>query len=1281
MTLSFVRLTRHSFPSPQKSIPSLVGSSRRIALTAAAVLPLLTVSAWSAEPTAQTDLASIVVTPLAPQAKASASDWRTIYDYSGGSVLPPGTRITATGKWIEPRVREDKSGVTFSFPDLPAQPQAAQDLNVAFAVETPLANYPTRGTIHYTALEDQIATNRLIEWPPFRLTTAEYGPKPLADQWHGYASADGTNVPVQSKGDNTLIFTTGGPSQLTATLNGQDVSDLLARGGQSLSAFMPKPGAMLLPGLALRGAFTQQPNDKGDWFAVNSFKIEQLRPPLELSSVAAVDLRVPGMEPIRATIEITDDKNDSKGYLLRDALVSPGTYRLYWDGIDQKQSQPKNTSWIAAGSYSFRLTTNKTNVSYAGEINNSAPKFNRKTYGMVNCTSLAMTPPGTTLHPDWTPGSAPDERKLDPTDSVQLDCVSYDACYGQWVGADGTVFSTKTGGIHQQHGRGMAITPPDPEDPTNTQKQFYFVSRPGLNGDIIMSYSLPTPLQAPMPKILTSPDWNRPPEAFLPFRFEIGRLPYMAGPQKYLFFQMSKDAKDLHAEWIFRNVRLYEEGQPDPGPMMFDATLFTPRLRQQQQTSKTPVALEGVSIEDNGNSVHVKNSGSLNYPINYTITPHTILAFDLDVIDHSGVGTTGNGIGVDVQSVDLFPGNQWRYMNFTATVDPGRFGIYEPALGAYCYPFYAPNTLYTDSVPLPPREAFRGPDTPFLWQPGFYGVNVSEDGRLLFACNNADNRLEVRDISSDGSAIAKIPINYPMFAAFAPDGADGAPSGSRYIYITSPKEGIVRITWKTADNTFGPPMRLTPASKFAYPRGIAYDAVSDRIFVCDTFNLDRSQVANQIAVIDPQSGEVLSRFGKRGGVNPSTGGAISDDVFTCPLNIAADSKGALWINDYYSCEVRKYDFKAASNTFTLERRVLGTNTTNTSHFYWMPGDPPTRVWTFADFLTRVDADLDSDGRFVNPRTTSAVYNPLAVADTLRPYAHFQKVGKHSYAVLYSDVYEQVNDGWVPRFQFGTNAGRAARDAGLLAQPGQPPTDLDKAIAASGDTKWEQRPWAWSDLDGDGKMEYSDANPEFQIAFNSSINFNLYIPRTGCLRATDGAFVCPAKGGLAIIPAKNLNGKTVYSWENAKLLPLENGDFSDVLAQDGRFYGLRCSTERHDMGDNVISNVSCFDESGKLLWTRDQNDYSLMCLQSLGDNMISIMDRGGWSTEGPVFIRTGDGDLVSQIFCQEAGDCWSNGALRSDRDTAYIGMVQAYKVTGLSTVKTAVVNATLPAAGP
>ena len=62
------------------------------------------------------------------------------------------------------------------------------------------------------------------------------------------------------------------------------------------------------------------------------------------------------------------------------------------------------------------------------------------------------------------------------------------------------------------------------------------------------------------------------------------------------------------------------------------------------------------------------------------------------------------------------------------------------------------------------------------------------------------------------------------------------------------------------------------------------------------------------------------------------------------------------------------------------------------------------------------------------------------------------------------------------------------------------------------------------------------------------------------------------------------------------------------------------------------------------------------------------------------IRTKDGDLVSQVTCRDGGDCWSSGALRADADTGYIGLVQVYKVTGLSTVKSAAATVNLPRAG-
>jgi hypothetical protein len=137
---------------------------------------------------------------------------------------------------------------------------------------------------------------------------------------------------------------------------------------------------------------------------------------------------------------------------------------------------------------------------------------------------------------------------------------------------------------------------------------------------------------------------------------------------------------------------------------------------------------------------------------------------------------------------------------------------------------------------------------------------------------------------------------------------------------------------------------------------------------------------------------------------------------------------------------------------------------------------------------------------------------------------------------------------------------------------------------------------------------------------------------------------------------------------------------DVLAQDGRYYVLRTSSMHHDVGPQMISDVECYDEAGKLLWTREHDRYTLVSLQSLGDGLISIMDRGGFFIEGPVAIRNSNGDLVSQVFCRQSGDCWSHGALRADADTAYIGLVQAYKVTGLSTVKSATATVDLTAAG-
>ena len=1125
-------------------------------------------------------------------------------------------------------------------------------------------------------------------------------------------------------GDNTLVFSiTGQEGETSITMNGQDATAFFMKRAKGLDKV--KPAAMLFNRLSFFNEVTQFPYNKSDWFAVHAFKIEQLRPPLDDSSEAAIDLVVPGSDLVTVTIEVVDSMNDSKGYVLRDARVSPGKYRLYWDGIDQKGVTPGDSAWIGSGSYTFRLTTSKSEVHCIGDVNNSAPKYTTKSYETVNSLALAITPPGTTAQTaqphKWSAiNNANDTRKLDATDSVQSIGVAYDAAWGQWIASDGAVIHTRAGSTAMQDGRALAMTPPDPSDPTNPAKQFYFCSQNIRGGDAVVSSCFPVDRADTEPKaqskVLTNPDWNRTKPGFVPYQIQLGQVPGGAtlGPQRDLVFRTgSPPGEGPRGEWVFRNVRFYEEGSPDPGPMTFDPSLLTERRiikgdRQPPPPSDAPLTTisetappashtalpkapksvpQGtVTVEDNGHAIHLRDAPSVNYPLNYNDTPNTIMAFDLDVIDATGVGDN-NGVGLTPEAVGATRDDDEHFFHFLGGKSSSnlKYGFKDPSIGAYSYPSYQPNTLYTDSIPLPPLGASKGRETGLFWQPGFYGLKVSENGKFLFACNNSDNRLEVRDISTDGSAVAKIPINYPMFVTLAPEGSECAPQGTRIVYVDSPKAGLLRIAWNLSDNTFGKPETITPASEFAYPRGVTYSAADGRIFVCDTFNMDHSKAANQIVVIDPKSGKVLSRFGKQGGVDPKTGGQIDDETFTCPLTIDADSKGAIWVNDYFSCEMRKYDFDPASNSFKIERRVLGCNYTNTSHFYWLPDAPPTQVWTGAGFFIRDDADIDADGRYTNERVTDTT-TQLGLGE--RPYAHFSKVDGHIYVTLASKdkVFEQVGDGWVPRFAFGGNTiGKKgaddttegiARAAGLLSRPGEPPTDLDKAIAAAGDPDWKTRPWAWSDLNGDGKMEYTKDNPEFKIDFNSKFSIDGHFPCT-CFRSSDGAYVFPSDRALHVIPPQMVDGKISYDWKNAKIIPCAEGPpIVDVLAQDGRFYVLR-NPYRASFGKG--SFLECYDEAGKLLWTREHANSSLQSLQSLGDGMFSIMDRS-WSINGPVMIRDKDGDLINQVFCRDNGDCWSNGALRGDADTGYIGLIQVYKVTGLSTVKSAAATVNLPRAG-
>ena len=330
----------------------------------------------------------------------------------------------------------------------------------------------------------------------------------------------------------------------------------------------------------------------------------------------------------------------------------------------------------------------------------------------------------------------------------------------------------------------------------------------------------------PQPKTLTSPDWNRTKPGFVPYQIKIGQVPAMLGPQHELFFEtaqtvfskvndrgsgdaVAKSAgprpkQDLQAEWVFRNVRFYEEGSPDPGPATFDPSKFSARPPPLNKTpnpspaplttisestppvpDKTPkpkpvppIPAGAVTVEDNGHAVHLKDPPTVNYPLNYTVTPKTIMAFDLDVVDKSKVGH-GNGIGLSPDVVTTKEDEASHYFEFMdgAVANDPRHGFTDPSLGAYPYPTFKPNTLYTDSIPESPVRGTQTENlkTNFLFEPGFYGLKISEDGKLLFACNNADNRLEVRDISTDGHAVAKIPIDYPMFVTIAPPGAAGAP--------------------------------------------------------------------------------------------------------------------------------------------------------------------------------------------------------------------------------------------------------------------------------------------------------------------------------------------------------------------------------------------------------------------------------------------------------------------------------------------------------------------------
>ncbi len=1091
------------------------------------LLPVLTAS-WPAcggtppPRRGHTNLAWISVTPLRRQPHTRAS-WQTIYNYHGGRI-PVGTRIVATGKWVDPSIRTGRAGVAFSFPALPAHPRtAAQGINSGFEVERPIANYPTRVTVTYQSFFNQNIGVPYGWWSPITFNRADNQSTPLFSTTRGVANATVQSFLLHPLGTNTIVCNFGGKAKPSLMINGRDGASVFPR------IALPKPGAMLLPGIGVANTVFQLPTDHGPWYTIKSFKIEQFRPPPAVSAAAAVTITVPGRVPVRVTVEVVNKNHDSVGYVLRDVWVQPGVHHLFWEGINQKQSQPQNSSWIHPGDYSFRLTTSLVHVSYAGEPDNSVRPYNARSYAQVGCTALALTPPGTVARLRrhlWNNNSG---RSLHPQtiNSVQLLCIGYDSNQGEWIGSHGTVISTHTGSEFMQAGRGLALTPPDPAAPADPNHQYYFASTIIGRRSSIVSCSLPNGPWHPHAKKFSSPDWNQ------------GKL-------------------------------------------------------------------------------HLR-----------------------------------------------------------------------------------PNTLYTQAVPPTPPAPANSPQEPmwFLWRRGFYGLAIGDHGRLLFACNNADNRLEVRNIAGSGAAVAEIPLDYPMYVALAPAGAAGAPAGVRWVFVDSPKMGVVRIAWHTADNSFGRPFCITPAAEFAFPRGIAFDAVAQRLLVCDAYNLRRTKVANQIVVIDPQSGRVLSRFGRRGGVNPNVGGRITRRTFTCPLTIVADSTGAVWVNDYFTGEVRKYAFNSATNAFHLRLRALGPNTTNVSQFYWMPGAPATKVWAFDNFFVGYNSKIAPNGRYTNQHADNVSMLPPG-ENNLRPFAHFVRAGGHVYATFAGsgDIYEKVGYRWIRRLAFGhvarftlgpdLDAQQAAQAAGLLAKPGQPPTALDRAIAASGDKHWQTRQWAWSDLNGDGKMEYSQKNPEFKIAFHKTPLRTDYLPASAWLRPSDRAFILPVHAALgahrgyvpalAVVVPKLVNGHRSYNWANVKIMRCDPGPpVTDLCTQGGRYFVLRC--RRHDVGTGNINWLQCYNAAGKLLWTREKCDYSVISLEPVGHGLISTMERS-WSQDGPVSIRTTGGDLVCQVFCRQQGDCWSQGTLRLNADSAMIGLVQAFKVTGLTTVRTAVIHVHLDLAG-
>jgi hypothetical protein len=622
----------------------------------------------SAAATATTDLCQAVITPLSPQPNAPSS-WQTVYEYAGGEV-PPGTRIAVVGKTTDPVVRKDKDGVTFAFPDLPDEPQAAQSLQTRFCVEQPLANYPTRMTVTFTS-HYQPPADAMVRWNALWFDISSLG---YFEMFHLPAADPKAPFSLNMTGQNTVVYSFDGTGGTSVNVNGTDVSSYYAN-----LIHLRKSGALLVPGISIGCGMNQFASDKGDWYTINHVQIEQMRPSLDVSSAAAIDLTIKGTQPVRMSLEVVDSSNDSQGFVLQDSMVAPGKYRLYWTGVNIKQTMPQNTMMALPGSYSFRLTTSKVTIAYMGEPSNSIPKYNAQSYGLMTATAIAITPPGTPnpgrLLGGWQHNGRPDTRNIDLTDSVQMTGVGYDSFWNNWVGGDGTLIHGKLGNDRMQGARGLAIAPPDPSgDP---QKQFIFASSSLGLANSIVNCSYPDRVDRVASRVFSSPDWNRPNGQFISYKLQIGKRQPMLGPQQFFFFPsmlVGDDGKTpSHFDWTFRNIRLYEEGDPDPGPMTFDQTKFTQRLRVGSNRAQVPPVPDGtVMVEDSGHSIHIKDAPPVNYPISYTVTPHTVLAFDLEITDRTNTNHWGAyGIGLDTSDCSPIHENGECLFNFLGSYATG----------------------------------------------------------------------------------------------------------------------------------------------------------------------------------------------------------------------------------------------------------------------------------------------------------------------------------------------------------------------------------------------------------------------------------------------------------------------------------------------------------------------------------------------------------------------------------------------------------------------------------